>query len=183
MRPLRLGRRHALHAVHAALVLQLAVGAAPFDRRDDFLDAADIALARRHHLDAPALHLGELPVHAEELVGEQRGFLAAGAGANLQHDVLLIVGILRNEQNLDFGQQRVAPLFEAAQLFLGELAHVGVAALDELFGLLDFARAPICIRAPSATSGSISASALACLRYSFESDWTDGVARSAVSSS
>src|SRR5581483_8643861 len=37
----RFGSGHALHAVHAALVLQLAVDAAAFDRRDDFLHAAD----------------------------------------------------------------------------------------------------------------------------------------------
>ena len=91
MRPGRFGCGHALHAMHAALVLQLAVRPAPLDGRDDFLDAADIALARRHQLDAPALLFGELAVHAEELVGEQRRFLAARARANFEHDVLLIV--------------------------------------------------------------------------------------------
>src|SRR5438046_2521206 len=46
-----LGGRHALHAVHAALVLQPAVHALAFDRRDDFLDAAPRALARGQYVD------------------------------------------------------------------------------------------------------------------------------------
>ena len=41
----RLGRRHALHAMHAALVLQEAVDALALDRRDHFLDAAAPGLA------------------------------------------------------------------------------------------------------------------------------------------
>ena len=40
-------------------------------------------------------------VHAEELVREQRGFFAARAGANFEHHVLLVVRILRDEENLD----------------------------------------------------------------------------------
>ena len=60
MRPLASVAGHALHAVHAALVLQLAVDAASLDRGDDFLQAADAGVAARHHLDPPALALGEL---------------------------------------------------------------------------------------------------------------------------
>ena len=43
----RLGRRHALHPVHTALVLQTAVHAATFDRSNHFLNAAHAALAAR----------------------------------------------------------------------------------------------------------------------------------------
>ena len=87
------------------------------------------------HLDTPALFLRELAVHAEQFIGEQRRFFAAGAGANFEHDVLLIVRILRDQQLPNRGQQHVAPLFEPAQFLDGELAHVGVAALGQLRGL------------------------------------------------
>ena len=52
------GGRHALHAVHAAFVLQPAVDALALDVDDDFLDAALARLAERHHLELPALPLG-----------------------------------------------------------------------------------------------------------------------------
>ena len=48
---LRLGRRHALDAVDAALVLQARVGALAVDLEDDLLEAADAALAVRHDFD------------------------------------------------------------------------------------------------------------------------------------
>ena len=51
MRPLASVAGHALHAVHAAFVFQLAVHAAAFDRRDHFLEAADAGVAARHHLE------------------------------------------------------------------------------------------------------------------------------------
>src|SRR5205814_3486586 len=57
----RLGRRHALHAVDAALVLQLAVDAAPLDGRDHFLPPAAARVARRHHPPPPAVAFGALP--------------------------------------------------------------------------------------------------------------------------
>src|SRR5688500_5955173 len=98
---LRLGCRDALHAMDAALVLQLAVRAAALDGGDDFLDAADIAFARRHQLDSPALLFREFAVHAKELVREERGFFAAGTRADFEHDVFLVVRVLRYQQKLD----------------------------------------------------------------------------------
>ena len=68
-----------------------------------------------------------LRVHAEQLGGKQRRFVAAGAGADFEHDVLLVVGILRDQQHLELGDERVAARDERLQLFLRELAHVGVA--------------------------------------------------------
>ena len=64
---LLLGHRHALHAVHAALVLQLAVDLVAADQRDDFLEAADARLAAGRDFHLPALRLGVARVHAEDL--------------------------------------------------------------------------------------------------------------------
>src|SRR6476661_7661148 len=49
--------------------------------------AADRAFAGRDHLDLPALQAGEALVHPEQIAGEQRGLVAAGAGADFQHHV------------------------------------------------------------------------------------------------
>ena len=51
------------------------------------------------HLDLPALTLGVARVHPEQVRGEERRFVAAGAGADFEHDVLGVVGILRDEQD------------------------------------------------------------------------------------
>ena len=119
------GRRHALDAVDAALVLQLAVDALALDRRDGFLDAADAGLAERHHLELPALALGEAAVHAEQLAGKERRLVAAGAGADFEQDVLLVVGILRQQQDAHLLEQRRLPRLEILQLLPGERGHLG----------------------------------------------------------
>ena len=104
----RFGRRHALHAVHAALVLQLAVDALAFDVDDDFLDAALAGFAERHHLELPALALGVARVHAIEVAGEERRLVAARAAADFDDDVLLVVGILGQQQHLELAVELLA---------------------------------------------------------------------------
>ena len=131
---------HSLHAVHAALVLQLAVDAAALDRRNDFLEAADAGVVARHDLDAPALPLGELAVHAEQLGREQRRFVAAGAGANLEHHVLFVVRILGHQQLLELANQHLAAPDQRLELLLRQLLHVGVRGAGQLLGLGDVAR-------------------------------------------
>ena len=69
--------------------------------------------------------------------GKQRRLVAAGAGADFEDDVLLVVRILGDEQDLQLGEQRVAPRDQRLQLLLRELAHVGVAGRGELLGLRD----------------------------------------------
>jgi len=76
---LRFGRRHALDAVYAALVLQAAEDAVAGDRRDDFLHAARAALRHRQQLDLPAAAFGVARVHSKEIAGEERRLLPSGA--------------------------------------------------------------------------------------------------------
>ena len=68
------------------------------------------------HVDLPALPLREAGVHAEHLGREQRGLVAAGAGADLQQDVLLVVGVLGDEEAAGSPRQarRAAPPARAA---------------------------------------------------------------------
>ena len=106
-----------------------------FDDRDHFLGAAAARLAEVEHLELPAAPLGVAGIHAEQVRREERGLVAAGARADFQHDVLGVVGVLGNEQDLDVGEQRVAPFLELTELLLRQLAHVGI--LHELFGRVD----------------------------------------------
>ena len=96
---LLLGGGHALHAVHAAFVFQLREDAVAFDDGDDFFQAAGGRFRRRKHFDLPALRFGIARVHAEDFGGEERGFVPAGAGANFEDDVFLVVGIFGQQQN------------------------------------------------------------------------------------
>ena len=100
-RPCCLGRGHALHAVHAAFILQLREDALAFDDGDDFLQSADARLGGREDFHLPALRFGVAGVHAEDFGGEERGFVAAGAGADFEDDVLFVVGILGQQQDLE----------------------------------------------------------------------------------
>jgi hypothetical protein len=112
--------------VHARLVLELRVGAAPGDAGDDLLDAPGRPARHRENLDAPPEALGEARVHPEQIGGEQGGLLAAGAGPDLEQDVLLVVRILGHEQLFE---RLLQPLLLARQLPLfltRHLAHLGV---------------------------------------------------------
>ena len=94
----------------------------------------------RHHLELPAVTLGELAVHPEQLGRKQRRFVAARAGADLEHDVPFVVRIFRDEEDLQIGDERFAAGDQAFELFLRQLAHVRIGAGGELFGLGDVAR-------------------------------------------
>src|SRR6267142_6876391 len=100
--PLRFGVGHALHPVHAGFELQFGERAATLHFGDDFLEPAHGALTGGDHLDLPALQRSKALIHPEQVAGEQRGLVAAGAGADFQHDVAVVHGIL--------GQQRHANL-------------------------------------------------------------------------
>ena len=111
---LRFGVRHALHAMHAGFEFQLGEGAAAADFGDDFLVAAHGAFARGDHLDLPALLGGIALVHAEQIAGEQRGLVAAGAGADFEDDVALVHRVLRQQRQADLLLELVAPRLAAA---------------------------------------------------------------------
>jgi hypothetical protein len=63
-------------------------------------------------------------VHAEELGGEERRLVAAGAGADLEDDVLAVVRVLRDERLLDLSVERLALSGEARRLGLGQDAQL-----------------------------------------------------------
>src|SRR5207249_4059504 len=95
-----LGDRHALDPVDAALELEPAPRAAALDEEDHVLETAGAGLAGGHHLDLPALALGVLRVHARQVSGEERRLVAARTRADLDEDVLVVVGVARQEQAL-----------------------------------------------------------------------------------
>ena len=92
---LGLGFRHALHPVAAGLELELAVSAIARHADNGLFIAAQLGVAGRDDLDAPALALGVAAVHAEQIAGKQRRFVTAGTGAHFHESVTLVIGIFR----------------------------------------------------------------------------------------
>src|SRR5690606_9744932 len=139
--PLRFRLGDPLHAVHAALVLEPGVHAIPAAERDRFLPATGGGLARAQDFHAPAAALRVAGVHAKEVRGEQRGFLAAGAGAHLEDRVPIVVRVARQEQDAELVLEPRAFRLEPRDLLARERAELGVVerfavvgqrALDEL---------------------------------------------------
>ena len=99
--PLRLGLGDPLDAVRAALVLEDRVGALALDRERHLLEAADLGRRLREHLGGEATLLGVAGEHLEEVAGEQRRLVAAGAGADLDQHVLVVVGVALDHRQAD----------------------------------------------------------------------------------
>ena len=97
---LRLGLRHALHAMHAGFEFQPGEHALAGDIGDDFLVAAGGQLARRDDGDLPAMGVGVALIHAEQIGREQSRLLAAGPGAHLEDGALLVGGVLGQQLHL-----------------------------------------------------------------------------------
>ena len=75
--------------------------------------------------------LGVAGVHAEELAREERSLLAAGAGANFEQDVFVVVGIARRQQQLERSSSSAWRFCSVGQIGLGQFAQLGVVALEK----------------------------------------------------
>ena len=126
MRPERFGVGYALDAMHAGFEFQFGEGAAAADFGDDFLEAAHRAFARGDDFDLPALIGGVTLIHAEQIAGEQRRLVAAGAGADFENDIALIHRVLGQQREPQFLLERRAPCFKFGLFGFGDRAHLGV---------------------------------------------------------
>ena len=79
---LRFGGGHALYTVRAAFELQAGIHLAAGHAAHHFLIAAMFAAALRKQLYLPALCVGVLAVHAEQIASEDGGFIATRRGTN-----------------------------------------------------------------------------------------------------
>ena len=103
--------------------LSLRIRALPDDLGDDFLVAAELARALRNHFDLPAVAFGEARIHAEQIAGKQRRFVAAGAGADFEKNVALVVRVFRQQLFLQLGFDLRQALAGVADFGFGEVAH------------------------------------------------------------
>ena len=69
------------------------------------------------------MRLGEADIHAEEVASEERGLVAAGAGADFDDGALVVVGVLGQERDLEILLGLFQPLAGFRALDLGQFAH------------------------------------------------------------
>ena len=134
MRPCALGLRHALHAMPARLELELRVDAVAFDAQHHFLVAADLGRAFADDLAAPAAAFAVAQIHARQVAGEQRRFVAAGAGADLQEGVARVVRVARQQPGLQIGQQGLQVGLGRGDFVARQFAEFGVIEHRAAFG-------------------------------------------------
>ena len=79
-------------------------------------------------LEAPAAQRGIALIHAEQNRAEQRRLLAAGAGADFEDRVALVVFVLRQQGQPDLELELGEAPAQRAHLLLGHRLHVGVVA-------------------------------------------------------
>eukprot|EP00964_Phaeocystis_antarctica_P121286 scaffold84966_cov68-Phaeocystis_antarctica.AAC.8 len=128
----RLRRRHPLHAMHARLELELGEDRVALHLERGVSVAARLGVRRRRQPHAPPLRLGVLRVESDQVVHKERSLVAARARADLEHDVLLVVGIGRQQQQLHSRVDLLHRRLRLAHLLPRHLPHVGViAALAE----------------------------------------------------
>src|SRR6478672_10291126 len=92
---LRLGLRHALHAVRATLELEDRVGAVALDG-ERVLAVADV-----ERLGGETQPLGVAREHPVDVPGPQPGLLPAGAALDFDDHALLVVGIALDHREAD----------------------------------------------------------------------------------
>src|SRR5437588_6023986 len=134
---LGLGVGNALDPVHAGLVLEAGVGPLALDLEGDVFESPHVRGLGRQDLGLPATALGVALVHAEGVAGKQRRLLAALPGLDLDDHALVVVGVLRQQQDaqlaLEAGRQgQLGVVFRLRQRlhllvrpFLGHLAGRG----------------------------------------------------------
>ena len=134
------GGGHALHAMRAGLELEAREGTTPDEAADDLAVAAVLAAVLGQDLDLPAAPVGVARVHAKQVTGENRRFIAAGPGADFDVDVRVVARIGRNERQLEFALLVGDDALEFTQLVFGHVPEVGIIARSHR---LDFARLPL----------------------------------------
>ncbi len=87
-----------------------------------------LAGAVRFDLHLPALAFGIARVHAEQVAGEDRRLVAAGAGAHFQEQVAVVARIARHQQQCQVMVQLLQAFLRGGDFLLGQLAQVRVGA-------------------------------------------------------
>ena len=109
-------------------------------RTHDFLEAAQLALAIADDFRFPALGFGVTGIHPAEVTGEEGSFGPARARAHFEENIALVVGVLGQEEDLQFFGQCVAGGGGAFHFLARHAADLGIAVLQECFRIGDLSQ-------------------------------------------
>ena len=126
MRPCASVAGHALHAVHAALVADLAEHGLAGDLENDLPQPAQFGGVALHLFHLQAVRLRIAVVHAVKIGREERRFVAPGAGADFHDGVAILVLIRRQERDLDLLLRAADALLQRRDFRRGHLGQFGV---------------------------------------------------------
>jgi hypothetical protein len=93
--------RHPLDPVGAALVLHPVPHVLALEQEGDLVEPAHVRGVGAQHLQLPAPALGVPGVHLMQVLGEEVGLLPALGAPDLHDDVAGVVGVPRQEQDLE----------------------------------------------------------------------------------
>ena len=116
--------RHTLHPVDAALILHLGICALACHHEHNLLETSDSVLIDADKLRLPAVALRKMHIHSVKLRGKKGCFVAAGAGTDFHHDVLVIIRIFGKQENLQLLLHFLNSFFRIGQFFLGHITHL-----------------------------------------------------------
>src|SRR5699024_1494752 len=115
--------RDALHAVGAGFEFEMRVGAAADHARDNLAETAVLAVAGGNDFHAPAAIFAVLAIHAKQVAGKQCRFVAAGAGANFQKQIGVIVWVLGKQMFAQYSFEFFEPIVGAFQFGIGHVTQ------------------------------------------------------------
>ena len=122
--PLCFRGRDALNAVHSGFVLQDAIGLISVDRKNDLFIASSVTQTLRNEFHLHSGPFGKAHIHAREIAGKDRSFVASGTGADFHEDVLGIVGILRHHQRRQLFFERGGAIDQRAVFFKRQVSQL-----------------------------------------------------------
>ena len=97
--PAGFGCRHALYAMGAAFVFELAVSTKARDHKGNFLITAKLCSIRVNDFHFPALLFHIAAIHTKEVTGKERCFFTADTATDFHDDVFIVIGVFGQQQN------------------------------------------------------------------------------------
>ena len=110
--------------MHAAFVLEQAVGALAADGKHGFLYAAQLGHVIADGFQLQAVTLGVPGVHAQQQRAKQRGLIAARSGTNFHHHVAVRVRVPGQQQNFQLMLLLRLFFFQFSDFHLGQIDHL-----------------------------------------------------------
>ena len=134
--PPGLRHRHPLDTMGTAFVFQLTISSLSCHHEGNFLEAADFRGIAVQYLRTPALLFRIASVHAEKVAGKEGRLLAPYATANLHDDILIVIGVLGQQENGQFLLQLLFSLAVLRNLCLQQMLHLRVIFFPQHFLVL-----------------------------------------------